>query len=258
METENSLEIQRHLQDMQDRDHLNILSISHYVFGAIMVAMIGLGYLTNKFVQNQIGSHFAPSTSASGGVAGGLTDLLGGIAQRGSQFDELTEAAEGTSLEGLLGDSGIGSLFENEELAEVLDIIDLDQSKVEEVAEQLQTQTSLTDLLGTLEASEETGSSNGAKTGSVAKKNQGFLGMNTVAGKLKVLSVLIKILIVLHVLGAILTLLCGWLIKKRKGRKLTLFTAYMNLMAIPFGTILSIFALNVLGRDSVKELYDAA
>ena len=49
----------------------------------------------------------------------------------------------------------------------------------------------------------------------------------------------------------------GWLIRRRRGRMFSLVVAALNCMAAPFGSVLGVFTLIVLVRDSVVELYEA-
>ena len=50
----------------------------------------------------------------------------------------------------------------------------------------------------------------------------------------------------------------GILMQKRKARLFSFIIAIPDLIAIPWGTLLSVFTLVVLSRESVKALYDAA
>lgn len=53
-------------------------------------------------------------------------------------------------------------------------------------------------------------------------------------------------------------LIAGLCIKKRKARTLTMVIAGLDCMMIPFGTVLGVFTIIVLARDSVRETYEAA
>lgn len=47
----------------------------------------------------------------------------------------------------------------------------------------------------------------------------------------------------------------GFLIKKYKKRMFSFVIAYIECIFVPFGTVLGVFTIVVLSRDSVKELY---
>jgi hypothetical protein len=55
----------------------------------------------------------------------------------------------------------------------------------------------------------------------------------------------------------ICNLLSGLFIIKRKFRMFSLVVAGLDCMQIPFGTVLGVFTLVVLLRDSVRELYES-
>ncbi|HEB59683.1 MAG TPA: hypothetical protein ENJ01_10695 [Gammaproteobacteria bacterium] len=50
----------------------------------------------------------------------------------------------------------------------------------------------------------------------------------------------------------------GVLMRKRKARLFSFIMAIPNLIAIPWGTLLSVFTLIVLSRETVKSMYTAA
>lgn len=58
-------------------------------------------------------------------------------------------------------------------------------------------------------------------------------------------------------LAAVGNALSGFFIQERKCRVFSLVIAGLNCLQMPFGTILGVFTIIVLGRDSVRELYDA-
>jgi hypothetical protein len=58
------------------------------------------------------------------------------------------------------------------------------------------------------------------------------------------------------VTSAILNVISGVCLRARKGRTFSLVVAGMNCLHIPLGTVLGVFTLIVLLRDSVRELYD--
>jgi hypothetical protein len=56
----------------------------------------------------------------------------------------------------------------------------------------------------------------------------------------------------------ILEILSGRFIKLRKRRTFSFIIAIINLLSIPYGTLLGIMTIIVLSRNSVKEIYIAA
>lgn len=58
------------------------------------------------------------------------------------------------------------------------------------------------------------------------------------------------------VIGGVLNLLSGLFISRRENRTFSLVIAALDLLQIPFGTVLGIFTIVVLLRDSVRELYE--
>ena len=54
-----------------------------------------------------------------------------------------------------------------------------------------------------------------------------------------------------------LNLASGWFLRARKGRTFSLVVAGINCLHIPLGTVLGVFTIIVLIRDSVRELYSA-
>ena len=54
---------------------------------------------------------------------------------------------------------------------------------------------------------------------------------------------------------SLLTIYVGWRMRKYKSRPLTLMNAVINCLFFPIGTVLGIFTLTILFRDSVKSLY---
>lgn len=57
--------------------------------------------------------------------------------------------------------------------------------------------------------------------------------------------------------SGVLNLLSGLYIRARKHRVFSMIVAGLNCIHVPLGTILGVFTLIVLARDSVRELYDA-
>ena len=62
---------------------------------------------------------------------------------------------------------------------------------------------------------------------------------------------------VVMVLAMVGNILSGIFIHRRKNRMFSLVIAGLNCLQIPFGTILGVFTIIVLARDSVRELYEA-
>jgi hypothetical protein len=59
------------------------------------------------------------------------------------------------------------------------------------------------------------------------------------------------------VTSGILNLISGLCLRARKGRTFSLVVAGINCLHIPLGTVLGVFTIVVLIRDSVRELYSA-
>ncbi len=56
--------------------------------------------------------------------------------------------------------------------------------------------------------------------------------------------------------SAVLNIISDFCIRARKGRTFSLVTAGINCVHLPLGTVLGIFTIIVLLRDSVRELYE--
>jgi len=63
---------------------------------------------------------------------------------------------------------------------------------------------------------------------------------------------------VVIVIGTVLNVLAGIFIRKRRHRMFSLVVGALNCLHVPFGTILGVFTIMVLTRDSVRRLYDAS
>jgi len=61
---------------------------------------------------------------------------------------------------------------------------------------------------------------------------------------------------VLMIIGAILKFLAGSRIKKRQSRVLCMLVAGISCIEIPYGTLLGVFTFMVLGRNSVRILFE--
>lgn len=57
--------------------------------------------------------------------------------------------------------------------------------------------------------------------------------------------------------SAVLVALCGYYLHKRKARTFCFVVAAINCTQMPLGTVLGIFTILVLSRDSVQELFAA-
>jgi hypothetical protein len=62
---------------------------------------------------------------------------------------------------------------------------------------------------------------------------------------------------VMLVVGSVCNLLSGIWIRAARNRIFSVVVAAVNCTQIPFGTVLGVFTIIVLSRDSVRELYDA-
>jgi hypothetical protein len=67
-----------------------------------------------------------------------------------------------------------------------------------------------------------------------------------------------SVFFVMGVLGAILNFLAGRALAKRERRTLCLVVACLNCLHMPLGTLLGVFTLVVLGRPTVKSLFEGA
>jgi len=62
----------------------------------------------------------------------------------------------------------------------------------------------------------------------------------------------------LLVLGGVANLLSGLFMRRRTNRMFSMVVAGINCVQFPFGTALGVFTFIVIGRDSVREIYEAA
>jgi hypothetical protein len=65
-------------------------------------------------------------------------------------------------------------------------------------------------------------------------------------------------LIVLGIVYGICEILSGVFIKRRRHRLFSFIVAIPRLLLLPYGTILSVFTLMLLERESVKQQYEDA
>jgi hypothetical protein len=71
-----------------------------------------------------------------------------------------------------------------------------------------------------------------------------------------VLTILFGVFILLGITFGILQIISGISIKKRKNRIFSFIIAILELIFIPYGTILGVLTIIVLQRDSVNNLYE--
>ena len=57
--------------------------------------------------------------------------------------------------------------------------------------------------------------------------------------------------------SGVLNLISGLCLRARKGRTFSLVVSGLNCLHLPLGTVLGVFTIVVLIRDSVRELYEA-
>ncbi|UCH65945.1 MAG: hypothetical protein JSW63_02080 [Ignavibacterium sp.] len=69
---------------------------------------------------------------------------------------------------------------------------------------------------------------------------------------------LLLVILLIVITFGILEILSARFIKLRKHRNFSFIIAILNLLSIPYGTILGIMTIIVLSRNSVKEIYSAA
>jgi hypothetical protein len=67
-----------------------------------------------------------------------------------------------------------------------------------------------------------------------------------------------SVFFLMGVVGAILNFLAGRALAKRERRTLCLVVACLNCLHMPLGTLLGVFTLIVLGRPTVKSLFEGA
>ena len=71
-----------------------------------------------------------------------------------------------------------------------------------------------------------------------------------------IFTIMFGIFILLGVIFGILQIMSGIFLKKRKNRIFSFIVAIIELIFIPYGTILGVLTIVVLQRDSVKNLYE--
>jgi hypothetical protein len=59
------------------------------------------------------------------------------------------------------------------------------------------------------------------------------------------------------ILSGVINVISGFFLRARRHRTFSLVVAGINCLYMPFGTILGIFTILVLGRGSVREMYEA-
>jgi hypothetical protein len=67
-----------------------------------------------------------------------------------------------------------------------------------------------------------------------------------------------SVFFLMGVVGAILNFLAGRALARRERRTLCLVVACLNCLHMPLGTLLGVFTLIVLGRPTVKSLFEGA
>ena len=60
------------------------------------------------------------------------------------------------------------------------------------------------------------------------------------------------------IVGGVLNLLAANNLRKRRSRMFCMVVAGLNCLQFPFGTVLGVFTLVTLGRDSVRAMFDGA
>ena len=70
-----------------------------------------------------------------------------------------------------------------------------------------------------------------------------------------IFTILFGVLILLGIIFGILQIMSGIFMKKRKNRMFSFIIAILELIFIPYGTILGVLTIIVLQRESVKNLY---
>lgn len=60
------------------------------------------------------------------------------------------------------------------------------------------------------------------------------------------------------VAGSVLNLLSGLFIRKRRHRMFSIIVGGLNCLQVPLGTLLGVFTIVVLARDSVRQTYESS
>jgi len=58
--------------------------------------------------------------------------------------------------------------------------------------------------------------------------------------------------------GGVLNLLSGLFIRKRRHRMFSIIIGGLNCLHVPFGTLLGVFTILILSRESVREIYEVS
>jgi hypothetical protein len=64
--------------------------------------------------------------------------------------------------------------------------------------------------------------------------------------------------VVVILTGGFLNLLSGLFIRKRRHRMFSIIIGGLNCLHVPFGTLLGVFTILILSRDSVRKIYEVS
>jgi hypothetical protein len=64
--------------------------------------------------------------------------------------------------------------------------------------------------------------------------------------------------VVVMLTGGVLNLLSGLFIRKRRHRMFSIIIGGLNCLHVPFGTLLGVFTILILSRESVRKIYDVS
>jgi len=64
--------------------------------------------------------------------------------------------------------------------------------------------------------------------------------------------------VVVMLTGGVLNLLSGLFIRKRHHRMFSIIIGGLNCLHVPFGTLLGVFTILILSRDSVRKIYEVS
>jgi hypothetical protein len=64
--------------------------------------------------------------------------------------------------------------------------------------------------------------------------------------------------VVVILTGGFLNLLSGLFIRKRRHRMFSIISGGLNCLHVPFGTLLGVFTILILSRDSVRKIYEVS
>ena len=64
--------------------------------------------------------------------------------------------------------------------------------------------------------------------------------------------------VVVILIGGVINLLSGLFIRQRRHRMFSIIIGGLNCLHVPFGTLLGVFTILILSRDSVRKIYEVS